>query len=55
MSYLNHTSNQFEKKKNIIRNNINNTNNNISYSFINGRVNNQKLLKISNKIVIFFI
>lgn len=49
MSYLNHTNNQFEKKKNMIRNNINKSNNNISYSFRNGRVNNQNYSKFPTK------
>ena len=49
MSYLNHTSSQFEKKKNIIRNNINKLNNNISYSFRNGRVNNKNYSKFPTK------
>ena len=49
MSYLNHTSSQFEKKKNIIRNNINKPNNNISFSFRNGRVNNKNYSKFPTK------
>lgn len=49
MSYLNHTSSQFDKKKNIIRNNINKSNNNISYSFRNGRVNNKNYSKFPTK------
>ena len=49
MSYLNHTSSQFDKKKNIIRNNIKKSNNNISYSFRNGRVNNKNYSKFPTK------
>lgn len=44
MSYLNYTSNQFEKKKNNIRNN-----NNISYTFRNGRVNSNNYSKFPTK------
>ena len=49
MSYLNHTNSQFEKKKNIIRNNISKSNNNISSSFRNGRVNNKNYSKFPTK------
>jgi hypothetical protein len=49
MSYLNHTNSQFEKKKNIIRNYINKSNNNIFYSFRNSRVNNKNYSKFPTK------